>query len=142
MIAANDPLIGMRAARKFGDDVIKRDDLPIEVGLEMHDGGAGADVISDGQCAAPRFRHSRAAQASEQRQRVAIRNRQDGNFQNRLGFFARETLGVLRCAYARRQRIARMNRHIHHAAALHALLRTPRALRINIALIIAIVFRI
>ena len=43
---------------------------------------------------------------------------------------------------ARAERIAGMNRHVHDAAALHALLRPERSLRIHVARVVAVVSRV
>ena len=53
---------------------------------QMHLGGAGADVVSDGQRAAPVLGRHRTFERRQQRLRVAIGNGQHGNLGQRLGF--------------------------------------------------------
>ncbi len=62
---------------------------------------------------------------------IAIGNRQHRNFQNDRGFLAGQALGVFGGADARRQRIARINHHVRHRAALDALRRPHRAIGIG-----------
>ena len=58
------------------------------------------------------------------------------------GRFARQLAPARLRRPARAQRIAGMNRHVHHAAALHALLRPERSLRIHVARVVAVVSRV
>ena len=99
-------------------------------------------MIRDGQRPTPRFRNHRPPQLFQQRMRIAIGNRHHWNFQNRRGLGARQPL----CPRHRRpsgsQRIARINRHVHHAAALRPLRRPHRTVGINVALKIPVVARI
>ena len=96
-------------------------------------------MIGLGQGTAPGVGNDFSLQSGQQRLGVGIGNGQHGNFGEGLCVFQVETLGVFRGADAGRERIARINRHIHHAAALHAVARTPRAVGENVALRVAVI---
>src|SRR6202030_597001 len=66
-------------------------------------------------------------QCREQRLGVAIRNGHYWNFGECNGFAEREPLGVLGGAHTRSERVARIDGHVHYAAALRAIFRTIRA---------------
>ncbi len=74
--------------------------------------------------------------------RVAVGDRQRRDLQDRLGFFAGQALGVLGGAHARRQRIARIERHVLDRAALDALRRPLPALGPHVVAPIAVVARV
>src|SRR5262249_56369380 len=59
-----------------------------------------------------------------------------------LRFIARQAAGVLRRPPSRGQRVAGVDRHIHHAAALRAVFVPVRAFRIDVSLVIAVLFRV
>ncbi len=65
-----------------------------------------------------------------------------GNFGDGLYIFQVETLCVFRGADSGRERIAGIERHIHHAAALYAVAWAPGAVGENVALSVAVVCRI
>src|SRR5207244_9076669 len=73
---------------------------------------------------------------------VAVGVRQAGELGDRGRFADRYPLGVLRGADARGQRVTRVERQVHHAAALHAILRAPRTLGIDCALRVAVFARV
>jgi hypothetical protein len=122
VVAADDPLIGMGTAGNAGDDVVERLEVPIGFHFEMHLRGSGADVVRDGQRAAPCGGDGAAGEHFEQRLRIAVGNREDGNPGEGDGFGDRQAFGVLGGADAGSERVAGIDRHIHHAAPLHAVL--------------------
>ncbi len=142
VIAANHPLIGLGAPRDRGDDVVDRLLRPRRLDLEMHLGGPGAESIGDGKAAAPRLGSERAAERFEQRLRVAVRDRKHGDLRDRLRLGDGKTLCILRRANAWRERIAGIERHVGDAAALHAITRAHRPVRIHGSSRIAVVARI
>src|SRR6266849_3565862 len=83
----------------------------------------GADVIGDGEAAAPTFRSNLAGQRRKQRLCVTIRNWQNWNFRDCRGVFDLQALGVFRSPHAWREWITRIKRHIGDAAALHSIRR-------------------
>ena len=101
--------------------------------------GSGAHMIGLGQGTAPGFGDDFSLERRQQRLRVGVGNGQDGNFGDGLCIFQIEPLRVFRGADAGGERIARIKRHIHHAAALHAVARTPGTVGENVALRVAIV---
>ncbi len=72
----------------------------------------------------------------------AVRDRHHRDLHDRRRVLAIEALRVRVGADARRERIARVDRHVHHAPALHAVLRTVRPVRERLALREAIVLRV
>ena len=79
MIAVENPLVLKHRAGHGGDDIVERLVGPVEIQLEMYGGGAGTDVIGEGQRSAPFFGSDQAAQLFEQRPRVAPGNREHWN---------------------------------------------------------------
>ncbi len=139
MVAANDPLIGVRCAGNFSDHVVNGfQAAPIRFHFQVHFSSAWADVISHAQTAAPRSRSNRSGNRRKQRFRIAIRNRQHRNFCDDWNIFQVEPLCVLGCANARCQRIARINWIVGHATALHAIAGTPRSRRKSFPLLEAV----
>ena len=82
-----------------------------------------------------------ARERGEQRLRVGVGNRKHGNFRDRLGFLDGEALGVGGRADSRASADRRDRSAVHHAAALHAVARTPAALGIIVAVEIAVILR-
>ena len=74
--------------------------------------------------------------------RVAIGDWEHRNFCNRLGVFQVETLCARHGTNARCERIARVNRHIHHASPLHAVFVTHGAFGKDLILEISVIARI
>ncbi len=143
MIATDDPLVGVRRTGNFSDHVVNRFQArPIRFHLQVHLSGARADVISHAETATPRSRSYRSGNCRQQRFGIAVRNRQHRNFCNDRNIFQIEALGIFACADARCQRIAGINWIVGHAAALHAVARTPRACRKSFALLESIFVRI
>src|ERR1700733_14055263 len=103
MVAADDPLIGRGAAGNFGDDVVEGLDVPVGEHLQMNLGCAGsfggsltlANVVGEGQAAAPGCGRYAAADGREERGGVGVGDGQDGNLGDDGGVFDIETLGVL-----------------------------------------------
>ena len=142
VIAAHDPLVGERAARDLRDHVVGRHDVPSRLHDEVHRRRAGADAIGDRQRAAPVDRRHRPAERLQQRLGVAVGDRQHRNLLQVRNLVQREPLRPGRRAPARRSRIARVLLHLHHAAALDALLRTIGTLREHVALEVSVVARV
>src|SRR5258707_793040 len=127
MVAANYPLIGKRCALNFSDDVINRLDVPIRLHFEVDFRGAGPDVIGDAEAAAPSFRSHAASQGNKQWLRIRVGNRQDRDFRNRWSVFNFQTLGIFRCANARRERVTGIKGHVRDAPPLDSIRRTISA---------------
>ena len=142
MIATDHPLVAQLAAGQARDNIVGGRELPIELNFQMHHRGPGPEMISERQRATKRLRCNGSTERFEQWRRVGIGDRQHRNFRDGLGFFARQPLRVLGGANAGSQRIARIHRRIQHAAALRTIGRPPAALRIRVALIIAVVARV
>ena len=98
----------------------------------MHSCGTGPNVIGERQATAPCGRRHRALDGSQQRLGIRIGNRQDGDFCYGFDLFEREPLCIRSRTNARREGIARINRHIQHAATLDAESRTRRTIRIRV----------
>ena len=92
--------------------------------------------------AAPWFRNYRAGQGGEQGLRIRVGERKCGDFREYFHVAQGQSLCVFRRAHAWSERIARIERHIHHAAPLHAVFRAPRAVRKSVSVEVAIVARI
>ena len=73
-----------------------------------------------GSAAAPGGRHGAAGERFQQRPRVGVGKRQHGNLGDGDGLAQRQPPGVLGGADAGSQRVAGIDHHVHHAAALHA----------------------
>ncbi len=142
MVAANDPFLRVGRAGQPGDDVVERLDVPVEGQLEVHGGLPGSDVVGDGQRAAPGDGSDRSAESGQQRLRVAVRDREHGDPGNRPGVLDRQPLRVGRGAHARRERIAGIDGHVLHAAALHPVARPHRSFREHVAAEVPVVSRI
>ena len=139
VISANHPLIRIRGARDARDHVVERFEVPVERQLQVHLRRTRAHVIGEGQSAAPGGRRHRSRQFRQQRLRVAVGNRHHRNLHQGGGVLEGQALGVLRRADSRSQRIAGINRHVHHASALRAVGVAERALGEDVALEIAVV---
>ena len=129
MVAADDPLVRKRAARHLRDDVVERLRVPVERDLQVHARRPRADPVGDRQRAAPAVGRHRTLDRGQQRLRVRVRDRQDGNLRERRRVLHGQPCRAGRRADVRGQRIARIERHVHHAAALRAVLRPHRAVR-------------
>jgi hypothetical protein len=116
--------------------------LPVEGQLDPGLRRAGADVIGQGQRTTPLGRRHRAAERLQERQRVAVRDGQDGDLQDGRRIGLREFLRARLRGPARAERIAGVHRHVHHAATLHTLLRPVGTTRIHISLEVPIVSRV
>ena len=139
VVAADDPLVGTLIPRQARDHVVSGHDLEVEFRFQMNRGRTRPDVIGDWKRAAPRVGRDRACHRPEQRKRVGIRNRQNRNFRQGGRLTDLQALCVWGRAYAGRQRVAWVERHVGHRAALGAIFVAPRALRINVALVITVV---
>ena len=142
MIPAQHPLVGEGRAGNFCDHVVNGFGAPVGFHLQMHFCVARADVVGDAQATAPLRRRDTAGQSFKQGLRIGIGNRQDRNFCNGGGIFDLQALGIFRRAYARRQRITGIKRHVRNAAALHAILGAPRAFGKGVALHKSIFMRV
>ena len=139
VVAPDDPLVRGARARNAGDHVVQRLEAPVGLDPQMHLRRPGANVVRDPESAAPLVGRRRAGERREQRLGVAVRDRQHGNLGNRLRLGGGQALCVLGRAHARRERVARIHRHVHHAAALHAIPGPPRPVGIDIALGVAVI---
>jgi len=142
VVAAHDPLIGERRSAQPRDHIVERFLVPVEGQLEVRAPGSGAEAVGDRQAAAPLRRHDGACQGRQERLRVSIRNRQHGNLRQRRRVFDGEAFGVGGRPDAGREGIARIERHVHHAAALGALARPHRPAGEHLTHIEAVVLRV
>ena len=142
VVAAHHPLVGPLGSTEARDDVEGRRQFPVEGELEPDGGRAGAEVVGDGQRAAPRGRRDGAAERPQQRERVGVGDGEDGNLRERRGVFAVEARGLSGRADAGRQGVAGEERHVGDRAALRAPLVAPRAFRVDVALKVAVVARV
>ena len=142
VVAAKDPLIRHFAARKFGNDIVQRFDVPVKLQFQMNIGFPGTHVVGEGQSAAPGGRSNLPAQRLEQRQCILVGNGQDRNFHQRDGFTPVESFGLPGGGYSGCQRITRINGHIHHRTTLYAILWSKSTFRVNVSLGITIVLRV
>ena len=108
----------------------------------MYFGGTGPHMVSERKRAAPTRRRHRSFERGQQRLGVAVGNGQHRNLRDGLGLAQRQPHGFRCGAHARGQWVARINRHVHHTAALYAVARTPGALRKNLTREIAVLMRI
>ncbi len=99
-------------------------------------------MIGKRQAAAKAGRRDPSAQGGEQRLCGRVGNRQHRNFQDGPGILERKPLGPGHRAHARSQRIAAVQGQILNRAALHGIGRPIAALRIGVALAVAVVARI
>ncbi len=142
MVASDDPLVRISVAGNARNHVVNGLGIPVEHGPQMHLGGTGTDMVGDGQRAAPALGRHRTFERRQQRLGVAIGNGQYRNLSEGDGFTQRQPLGVLGGADAGGERVAGINGHVHHAAALYAVRRTIRAVGIGVALVVAVVARV
>ena len=130
MISTQNPLIAQFTAGQARDHIVSGRQFPIELQLQMDHCGTGAQMIRERQRSAKWGRRNWSAERLEQRGRVGIRDWQDRNFGDGLGFFARQSLRIFGCADARGQRVAWIYRRIQDATTLRAVCRPPAALRV------------
>ncbi len=142
MIAPEDPFVRSFRARHLPDDVVERDQVPIEFYFQMDGGRSGPQMVRQRQRPAPILRRHRSAERAQQRQRVGLREGQHGNLGERGRFGARQPLRIFYRADAGRQGIARVKRHVGHRTALRPLGVAKGALGIFVALKIAVLVRI
>src|ERR1700722_20836827 len=121
MIAANDPLIWLDAAGNLRDRVLHRLDIPIKRDLQVNLCWPGSNVIRNRKRSAPLVRRHGTGKRSQERLRVAVRNRQHWYLGDAFRLRHRQTLGVWCRTHAWRKRISRANRsEIHYTATLHS----------------------
>src|SRR6266851_6372049 len=101
-----------------------------------------SDVVRKWQSATPFLRSHRPFQILEQRLGVRPRDRQHRNLLERFRLGKWKPAGAFFRSPAWRKRIAGIDGHIHHAAALDAVFWPVRPLGIGVALEITIVARI
>src|SRR5690348_15483496 len=101
-----------------------------------------ADVIRQGQSAAPIPRSHGPAERLQQWLRVCVRDREDRNLCDGLRIFTTQTLRIRSCADSRSERITGIAHEVHHATALHAIGRTHRTFRKHRLFEISVVVRI
>ena len=88
VIAEDDPLVGPRRAGNARHHVVERTVLPLERQFHVQLRRTRTDVIGHRQRAAPFLRRDRALQLLQDRQRVAIADRQHRDLQDRRRIFA------------------------------------------------------
>ena len=142
MIAAHNPLIRIDRTRNFHDYVVQCLDIPVRLHFEVDLRRPGTHVIGHWQRASPTLRNYVAFQRAQQGLRVPVGNRQHRNLRQRSHAFQLQALGVFRGADPRCERIARVNRQVHHAATLCPLARPPRSPRKNVPFEVAVFVRI
>src|SRR5438552_18088035 len=101
--------------------------------------GSRSHMIGEGQGTAPSLGPYRSLQSFKQILRVSIRNGKNWDACEGLHIFQSQALGIFGSSYVRSKRIARMDGHIHDAAALHSIRWTPRSLRKHITFKIAVI---
>ena len=142
VVAADHPLIGKIPACERGDDVVNRLQAPVRFHQQMYFRSARSQVIGDRQGAAPGRRRHRTGQSGENGLRIGPRYRQHRNLHQGGRIFDGQARRTCSRSHARRQRIARIQRHISDRAALYAARGAPPAGRIRIAGCIAIFMRV
>ncbi len=142
MIGANDPFVGQLGPWNPGNHVVEGLLPPIGADDHVHGRRARPDVVGDRQRTPPPLGRDRATDGGQQRLRVAVGNRHHRDLQDRLGLGDGQALGVLGRAVAGRERIAWVQRHVRHGAALHAGRRTPAALGVDLPYRVAVIARI
>ncbi len=95
-----------------------------------------------GKRAAKAFRRDGTFQRGEQGFGIAVGNRKYGNFGDRRRVFDGQPLNIALGANARRERIAGIDRHVQHAAALHAVFIAHGTFGKDVVLEVAVVARI
>ena len=142
VIASNYPLIRVRAAFHARDHVISSHHVPVELGFHSHPRRARPEVIGDRQVAAPLPGHHFTIHRGQQRQRIAIGNRQHRNLRNGWCILPIQAACIAGCPSAGCQHIAGIGRHIHDRTPLHATFILERAFRIDVTGAVAVVGRI
>ena len=142
MVPANHPFVGKRRARNFSDHIVERLDVPIRFHFQVHFCRPRPHMISNPQTASPILWSHAPLQRREQRLRVRVRNRQHRNLRNRRRFLHFQSLRVFGRAHSRRQRVARIKRHVRDAAALHTIERPIRSARKRLSFDKTILMRI
>ena len=144
MIARNHPLIGKLRAGDRADHV--PDGRVLIVHLEIHMNlHAGPHVISEGQSALPFAWRIRSAKVLEDRRSIVVAERLGWNGRQARDFVQRQPLrggqiGPRRDAGG--ERVAGILEHELDGSTLHRGRRPPRAMRIHVAAIVAVVGRI
>ncbi len=142
MIAANDPLVREFRAGDARDDVIEGFAIPVETDGQVRLRRARPNVIGQGQSAAPCFGNCFATEGLQERSRVRIGDGENRNLRDGLHLIDRNQLHAFDGADSGGLRIAGVDGHVHHAAALRTIRRTHRTLGIGVALVVAIFARI
>ena len=134
MVAEHHPLVGPRGAGDAHDHVVERPRLPVEREFQPHLRRTRAQAIGHRQRPAPGFGRHGSFHGLEERQRVTPGNRHDRDLQDRLRLSRRQLAAAGYGAPARRERVAGVHGHVHHAAALHAELGAVGPIGIHLAL--------
>ena len=141
MIAEHDPF-GIISAGKTRDDVVDFSLLIIHHDFQMNGGLAGAGVIGDWQAALPGARDFCAGEMREDRGGILRVDGHHGNARKAARVGGRNALRVGSGRDARRERIAGIDFSVEDRAALDGAHRPPRAARVNVAGIVAVIGRI
>ena len=116
MVTVNNPLLGIVSPVDARDHVVEGPHLPVERQLEVHFRWSRADMVGQWQCASPRLWHDGAVQVLQDWLRVVVGDGQNRYFQKRLRFSALEPSRARLGGPPWCERIAGMDRHVHHAA--------------------------
>ncbi len=133
MIAADDPFIRVFGTRYGHDDVVDGLDVPVRFDLQVNLCGPGTNLVCDGQCSTPRKGGYRSFEGGKERLSISVGDREDGDLGDGRRVFNVESLRAGCCADPRGERVAGIQRHVHHAAALDAVLGSPWARRKDVA---------
>ena len=142
MVAAQDPLVRALGAGELGDHVVGRGELPVELQAQVDARRPRAQPVGHRQGTPPLGRGGRPSHRLDQRPGVGPGDRQDRDPGEGRGALHVQALGVARRPPARGQRVARVEGHVRHRAALGAELRPEAAARVGLALDVAVVARI
>src|SRR6267378_7590574 len=145
MIACYPPLIGRRRSPNFANDIPNGAELVILLNVHLHSRRARTNMVGKRQRSLPFTRRGLAAEVLENRRGVGVRKRSHGNLRQLLGFGGRNALGIRQRRSGRHSRggwVSGKREHESYRSPLHAARRAPRPLRISVAAIIAIVFRV
>ena len=138
VVAEHHPLVGPLAADDAAFHDVVRLHVGLHVDLHVQPGVDAAEAIGDRQSALPGVWRRRAAELLEDRLDVAIRHRQGHHLRNRHRLRRGNARGAGERRPTRRERIARHDEVVGDAAALQMTGRTPRALRVHVALAVAV----
>jgi hypothetical protein len=142
VVAAYHPLVRQLGTAHRGDHVVDRLHAPFGANGKVDGPRPRPGVVGDGQRATPPFRRHGPVQRRQEMLRVGVGDRQHRDFQDGDGLRPRQPAGVRRGAHAGGQRVARIERHVGHGAALYALGRPGGSVRIGSFHAVAVLGRV